>query len=79
MRRAYAIPGDPATRTVTITGNEVSAILPGHGVVFQNTGITRTDPDGEVVKQSGPHDFYTDFEGAIAAACAILESHGGRP
>lgn len=72
-RLDYGTPGDVSTRTSTITGNEVSANLPGHGVVFQNTGITRTDPDGEVVKQGGPHNFYTNFEGAIAAACEILE------
>ena len=71
--RVYHSPGDLSTRTLTITGNEVSAIAPGHGNVFQNTGITRFDPDGEVTSQAGPHDFYTNFDGAIAAACGILE------
>jgi hypothetical protein len=69
----YATPGDVASRTQTITGNEVSAIAPGHGIVFQNIGITRLDPDGEVIRQGGPHDFYTNFEGAIAAACEFLD------
>jgi hypothetical protein len=69
----YTTPGDIATRTQTITGNEVSAIAPGQGNIFQNTGITRIDPDGDVVRQGGPHDFYTNFEGAIAAACEALE------
>ena len=72
----YATPGDVGTRTQAITGNEVSAIAPGHGNVFQNSGITRVDPNGEIVAQAGPHDFYTDFETAIAAACAILDPLG---
>jgi hypothetical protein len=72
-RGVYGTPGDRSTRITTITGNEVSAVQPGRGVVFQNTGITRLDPDGEVLSQGGLHDFYTDFQAAIAAACQVLE------
>ena len=72
--RLWGTPGDVSTRTITVTGNEVWATAPGRGVVFQNAGITRLDPNFDVVGQAGPHDFYTDFEGALAAACEVLEA-----
>jgi hypothetical protein len=69
----YAVPGDPESRTIRSGGASLTVSAPGEGVIFENTGRVVTNWDeSEVLSISGQQDFYEDFDGAIAAACAAV-------
>jgi hypothetical protein len=71
----YPVPGDRSTRVLTEPGAWWLATAPGHGIVFQDTGLIRLLPGAEYDEVDvirGPHDSLTDWEGALAAVCAVL-------
>jgi hypothetical protein len=73
----YLVPGDRSTRVLTEPGAWWLATAPGHGIVFQDTGLIRWLPGAEYEELDvlrGPHDSLTDEEGALAAVCAVLTS-----
>ena len=73
-RFSYAVPGDLATRVVIQSGNDVTVVMPGAGLVLHDVGVKAFDIDGNVLFAHGQHPVVEDFDAAFAKVCAAL--HG---
>jgi hypothetical protein len=64
---------DPATQIVTITGRSATVVLPGGGMIYQNTGVMTIDWSGgfpPAIGWKGPNDGFAP--GGLDALCAAL-------
>jgi hypothetical protein len=61
--------------TITIEGMDAkeSPIQPPHELLYLDKGEFRIDPSGALTIVSGRNDLATDFDAAVARACAALE------
>jgi len=72
-----AVPGDPGTGTIRLTGLLTRAWLPGGGTVMMNAGWLAQDAaTGDVVAERGPQPLNDYFTGsnpaAISGLCAAV-------
>jgi hypothetical protein len=64
---------DPATSIVTITGRSATVVLPGSGIIYQNSGIETIDWSAgfpPAVSWKGPADGFAP--GGLDALCSAL-------
>lgn len=69
----FTITTDVGSHTSTITGQQAHVILPGGGVVFQNSGRLVQDVatfPPSILDEAGPHDYFDP--GGTAEVCAAL-------
>jgi hypothetical protein len=72
-RFSYAVPGDPSTRVVVQSGNDVTVVMPGTGLVLHDVGVKSFDIDDNVLFARGQHPVVEDFDAAFAKVCAALQ------
>lgn len=72
----YPNPGDRSTRVLTEVGSAWKVSATGRGVIAHDTGLIRYYPGLDFEDPAvthGPKDSWTDFDGAIAKVCEVLE------
>ena len=75
----FAVPGDLSTSSTQLTGAFLKISLPGSGVLFLDAGRTILDAEGNVISESGHHDFGAYLNGDHSVAeqlCAALGTPG---
>jgi hypothetical protein len=72
-RFTYAVPGDQATRVVVQSGNDVTVLILGTGLVLHDVGAKSFDIDDNVLFAHGQHPVVEDFDAAFAKVCAALQ------
>jgi len=73
QRFTYAVPGDQSTRVEVFSGNDVTVVVPGAGLVIHDVGVKSFDIDDNVLFAHGPHDVLEDFDAAFAKVCDALQ------
>jgi hypothetical protein len=73
QRFSYAVPGDLSTRVEVLSGNDVTVVVPGTGLVLHDVAVKSFDIDGNVLFAHGPHDLLEDFDGAFAKICDAFQ------
>ena len=72
QRFSYAVPGDQSTRVEVFSGNDVTVVVPGTGLVIHDVGVKSFDIDDNVLFAHGPHDLLEDPDAAFAKVCDAL-------
>jgi hypothetical protein len=72
-RFTYAVPGDQATRVVAQSGNDVTVVMPGTGLVLHDVGVKSFDIEDNVLFAHGQHPVVEDFDAAFAKVCAAMQ------
>ena len=73
QRFTYAVPGDQSTRVEVLSGNDVTVVVPGTGLVIHDVGVKSFDIDDNVLFAHGPHDVLEDFGAAFVKVCDALQ------
>ena len=73
QRFTYAVPGDQSTRVEVFSGNDVTVVVPGTGLVIHDVGVKSFDIDDNVLFAHGPHEVLEDFDAAFAKVCDALQ------
>ena len=73
QRFSYAVPGDQSTRVEVFSGNDVTVVVPGTGLVIHDVGVKSFDIDDNVLFAHGPHDVLEDPDAAFAKVCDALQ------
>ena len=73
QRFSYGVPGDASTRVEVFSGNDVTVVLPGTGLVMHDVGVKSFDIEGNVLFAHGQHEVLDDFEAAFAKVCDALQ------
>jgi hypothetical protein len=74
QRFTYGVPGDASTRVEIFSGNDVTVVLPGTGLVMHDVGVKSFDIEENVLFAHGPHEVLDDFEAAFAKVCEALQA-----
>jgi hypothetical protein len=72
QRFTYGVPGDVSTRVEIFSGNDVTVVLPGMGLVMHDVGVKSFDIEDNVLFAHGPHEVLDDFDAAFAKVCDAL-------
>jgi hypothetical protein len=72
-RFLYGVPGDASTRVELFSGNDVTVLLPGTGLVMHDVGVKAFDIEGNLLFAHGQHEVVDDFEAAFAKVCEALQ------
>jgi hypothetical protein len=73
-RFTYGVPGDASTRVEILSGNDITVVLPGTGLVMHDVAVKSFDIEGNVLFAHGPHDVLDDFGAAFAKVCDALQA-----
>src|SRR5262249_47781916 len=72
-RVTYDVPGDQSTRVEVFSGNDVTVVVPGTGLVIHDVGVKSFDIDGNALFAHGQHDVLEDADAAFAKVCDALQ------
>jgi hypothetical protein len=72
QRFTYGIPGDASTRVEVLSGNDITVVVPGTGLVIHDLGVKAVDIEGNLLFAHGQHQAL-DFEAAFAKVCDALQ------
>jgi len=73
QRFSYGIPGDASTRVEVFSGNDVTVVVPGTGLVMHDVGVKSFDIEDNVLFAHGPHEVLDDPDAAFAKVCDALQ------
>lgn len=73
QRFTYGVPGDASTRVEVFSGNDVTVVVPGTGLVMHDVGVKSFDIEGNVLFAHGQHEVLDDFDAAFAKVCEALQ------
>lgn len=68
----FGTPGDFSTATMTFTGLDAQANLPGMGWVFHQSGQAVYDSNTELISVHGPRQLDLDYAAVMARLCPVL-------
>ena len=66
-------PGDASTRVEVVSGNDVTVVVPGTGLVIHDVGVKSFDIEDNLLFAHGQHQVPEDFEAAFAKVCEALQ------
>ena len=72
QRFLYGVPGDASTRVEVLSGNDITVVVPGTGLVLHDVGVKACDIEGNLLFAHGQHQAL-DFEAAFAKICDALQ------
>jgi hypothetical protein len=73
QRFSYGIPGDASTRVEVFSGNDITVVVHGTGLVMHDVGVKSFDIEDNVLFAHGPHEVLDDFEAAFDKVCDALQ------
>ena len=72
QRFLYGVPGDVSTRVEVVSGNDITVVVPGTGLVMHDVGVKAFDIEGNLLFAHGQHEAL-DFDAAFAKVCDALQ------
>lgn len=74
QRFLYGVPGDASTRVEVLSGNDITVVVPGTGLVIHDVGVKAFDIEGNLLFAHGQHAaLELGFDAIFAKVCDALQ------